>query len=240
MNITVITISLLFLFGGNKPNIDTASSVEVSRLQNDVNEANYWSDKPLTQRQVKAEIFARSTSDTEHEVLAIIPDLNATYLYKRCGKSLLLVDSDEEWLLWNIQNERPIPSDTYEQKETKKYASLISASDKFVATIHIDPEGPSLFKIDSKEKRSRLKDIQEAAANLFQERPLDIRVAPFSENTSQINAIIPSRSDFVTFSLVRHTCGDGTVQVGRVLPLKAIRPLLREKIEKRGSAININ
>jgi hypothetical protein len=62
-------------------------------------------------------------------------------------------------------------------------------------------------------------------------------VAYFSEFTDQIFVLIPDINEMVTFSVIKVCSGTEAVQVGREVPLSAVRSDLRRKIEATSTIV---
>jgi hypothetical protein len=119
----------------------------------------------------------------------------------------------------------------YLSSQLARFSDFVVHARRIEHALTIDSDPSVLFRVDSEFGIHRTAQIEHAARTLFHKRPLSLTIAGFSRNTDQILALVPSLGKLVTFSVVHSCSGDESIEIGRIEPLKSIRPDLRKRIE---------
>lgn len=202
-----------------------------------ISEQSFWRGATLPSKQVQLVLFLRrdssSASNASTEVLAIVPELNATFRSRLCGETLLPEGGWTGWLGWIDSTSTKIDPDEYLKTEISRFTEVVRAAQRSDTTLSLgEPDPAVLFKIDRKNRDRRIAQIEEVAGELYQSRPLRMRISDFSEFTTQINAEFPDQGTMVTFAVIRGCRGADKVVVGKELPLRSVRADLRKLIEE--------
>ena len=229
---------------GAQPSAETYAAI-ASDVGTEISERSYWYGIPVPTEAMRLIVFAadgRSFGEAQSsfDILAILPDLNATYRYCSCGgNEPVLVQRENGWLTWPYPGGKKIDSEEYEREQTSRYATFIAHAKKSEHTVMSTSDPAKLFQVDPHVKVVRLAQIEHAAKRLFDKRPLRIIVANFSSRTEQIDGVIPALGEMVTFSVLHSCKGRATVEVGRETRLRLVRSGLRKRIEANGTVLEI-
>jgi hypothetical protein len=224
-----------------RKSVDTHSSIDAD-LRAQVGERSFWFGPPLQASEIRVVIFQAAGTNSsitkrEFEALAIVPDMNATYKYSFCGDDLHTAAREGGWVAWPEPESKKIPPDEYLAQQISQYSEFVAHARRIDQALTISSEATTLFHVKAEFRGRRLLQIQNAANSLFHKRPLRMAVANFSEFTEQIFVLIPDINEMVTFSVIKACSGTETVQVGREVPLSAVRSDLRKKIEATSTIV---
>lgn len=223
------------------PAVDRAKVAK--ELSATIGEHSFWTGIQLPTAKLHAIIFdaqkTQENRDSDFDVLAIVPDINATYRYRLCEQRAIPVGRTEGWLTWLYSDANRVGADEYGNQVISQFHKFIAHAKRSDETLTIASGSAALFRVHPELKATRLAEIQRAAGELFHKRPLRLLVANFSETTEQINALAPGLGEMVTFS-VNHSCAaKDRVEVGREVPLKPVRPELRARIEANSTILTL-
>jgi hypothetical protein len=250
----IITTSLVLLVLGSlalhqdsrvlaspRKSVVTHTSIDAD-LRAQVGERSFWFGPPLPAPEIRVVIFqaARTNSSIiqrEFDTLAIVPDMNATYKYSSCDADLLTEAREGGWVAWPEPESKKIRPEEYLAQRISQYSDFVAHARRINQTLTVSSEAATLFHVDAEFRSQRLLQIQNAANSVFHKRPLRMAVAYFSEFTDQIFVLIPDINEMVTFSVIKVCSGTETVQVGREVPLSAVRSDLRRKIEATSTIV---
>jgi hypothetical protein len=244
INILIIRISaqLLFLaFAGLTQQTVAAKSVDkgfncelasAEQLEAHISEEGFWEGDTLPARQLRLVLFLStddiSTEDRSCEVLAIVPDLNATYKFRFCSEGSI---PEGGWAEWAGTPSQKVAPDTYLATELSRFSDFVAHARKEERILTTNSDPLILFRFEPALKARRIAQIEHATETAFHEQHLKIRIANFSALTHQINVLIPAVKQMVTFSVINGCTGEDKVSIGRELSLGSIRADLRKRIE---------
>jgi hypothetical protein len=253
-SILITRISLLCLAVGFAaialaPAAQSQQSVIYSGIANDISadtgERSFWDEIPLPASEVRLIIFEADDpkgggSATAFDALAIVPELNATYEYRLCGERVLRVWSEDLWITWTpwvwSPGGKKIDPDEYTTRQISKFSDFVSHAKRTDRVLGLTRDPATLFHARPDFKAERIAQLRQAAMEFFR-KSLRIEVANFSEATNQINTVIPATGEMVTFSVIRECSKDDDVEVGKVYPLRSVRPDLWKKIEANSTTL---
>lgn len=228
------------------PSSDATVEV-ISDIQANVGERSFWDDIVLPSSKLDVTIFlarggSTSAADSEPDILAIVPELNSTYEYRTCEPRVLKVRKQESWVTWSGSwasvSPNKVDARTYMSQQITKFSALISRSKRIDRTLTISRDPKRLFHPDPEFQGRRIAQI-EVAAKALVDKPFRMRIGDFSESTDQIQAIVPSIGQMVTFTVIRSCSKGDSVEVGKEHPLSAVRSSLRNKLEANSTAVRV-
>ncbi len=248
---SLLCLALVYLSYGQSFN-DVAGTSVISALKHPnvvneltarIGEESFWAGIQLPTRNLRAIVYEAQSpqvsGSVDFDALVIVPEIDATYQYRLCGKKIIPVNRTEEWLTWRYADSARINADEYMRQQESQFGNFISRAKRSDETLKVGSGPDALFRIDSKLKTARLSEIEKAAGNLFHKRPLRLTVADFSATTEQINALVPALGKMVTFSVTQSCTAEDRVEVGREVPLKSIRSDLRARIETNSTTLTM-
>lgn len=207
-------------------------SASLKQLEAYISEEHFWEGNELPARKLRVVLFVSSSGhnggDDACEVLAIVPDLNATYKFRFCGAGSI---PEGGWTEWAGVPPQEFAPDKYLANELARFPDIVAHAKRTENVLEISSDPATLFRLDPTVKARRISQIEQAADAAFHQRPLEIRIANFSAYTHQINVFIPAAKQMVTFSVIGKCTGEATVSIGRELSLGSIRDDLRKRIE---------
>ena len=251
--ITIMRISLVWLsvmvsvqaqntLSGASRGVRASQLEMIEDIKADVGERNFWGGIALPSRDLRLVLFETASSSigtgASFDALAILPDLNAIYKYRLCGRKFLSVGQEGGWLTWSHPGGKQVSPDEYLTKQLARFADFVNRAKRSDQALSIESDPSSLFHPDSVLRGQRVAQIKSAIRTLFH-RPLKVKIAAFSQFTSQIHVLIPEIGEMVTISVMRPCSEAESVEVGREVPLKSVRKDLLDKIEVNSAVIAI-
>lgn len=200
----------------------------IAKVTAHIAEENFWGYSSLSNLKLNVIFFVADNEFkiADFDVLAILPEINETLKLQQCQTAPSIVTSGS-----GKSNKSSVQPQQYLTDEMSRFSGFIAHAKRFETLIRIPTDPETVFEADLSFRAKRVAQIKSALGSLVPERPLAIRVAYFSRFTDQINVLVPSRLAMFTMSVVHDSCSDESVEVGRQLSLKSIRPDLRRKID---------
>jgi hypothetical protein len=211
--------------------LDTQELMGVVRAQ--LNEERFWDIRPTGRTDSTVVLFIRRQQPektlrgdfSDFDALAILPELNLTFEYQICGNEPFLVVGS------GSSSTAPIEAKEYLATEEKRMSEFIAQAKEFTSSVQIQDNAADLFKVEPEFERKRIEQIKLALKTYVHKRPVTIRIAKFSKFTKQIAALAPSLGQMFMVSVVNRTCGQESVEIGKIHSLKSVRAELRSKID---------
>lgn len=245
---TLIEISFVILFPSlgvaqnlpaKEPDVRQVTEQIVDGFTAQLNEERFWDLLPVPARGSRVLVFKaaeamQKSADQNFNVLAIFPDTNTTIKYR-------LSDGCLESQDWPGSPSKNIPADEYVKLQKSAYADFISRAVEFEGYMKLEPspDPATLFRVDSELKSKRIKQIKGTIKNYIHKKDYKITIASFSMYTTQINVLIPATREMFTMSVLHLGCPEESVALGRILPVKSIKPDLLQKIEANSTSMEI-
>lgn len=226
-------------------NAVSADRLVVDAISARISDESFWLGEPLTRERPSIVLYSKSAgekSTTNTQVLAIVPDLNATYKFQVCGTNLILEEGWGPSIGTNSAETQSLSQDKYLRHELDRFSDFISGSIKSEDFLSLSSDPNKLFTGSAVLKAQRTSQIRMAAMNLFQGRgPLRMVVGDFSPLTTEIRAFLPATKQAVVFNVVDSCDGEQIVAVGRVRRLgsNAADRAFIGRIEAHGGVITI-
>jgi hypothetical protein len=209
------------------------ASVVIEKIAAHIAEERFWGLMPAGRAKLDLVLFVanKGYEKADFDLLAIVPQINETLEMRNCQRQPPVFV--QGWGHSDSSKDRP---DEYLKKELEHFPELISRANRYDTVISIASDPVALFKLQPALRNKRVEQIKSALSQLIPQRPLRIRIAYFSALSDQIEVLVPQVDEMFTMSVVHESCDKESVQVGRELALRSIRPDLKEKIEKYSTA----
>jgi hypothetical protein len=221
-------------YSGGRPQ---SESRVVEKIAAHISEENFWAPVSTNKSELKLILFTgdEKPNSADMDALAVIPEINETLKIQMC-------QTEPAIILGGSANSDfgKVEAIKYLGDELARYADFVAHSKKSETIVRVISDPSKLFSSDAAFNAKRIDQIKAALGALVHERPLALRVSSFSKLTDQIEVLVPPRGEAYTMSVIHSSCSDESVEVGREIPLKSIRPDLRRKIEVHSISAPLN
>lgn len=219
---------------GQRPQVESHIADKITA---DISEEHFWGFGSINSMELKLTLFiADGQPNTgDFDVLAVLPEINETLQLRSCQTEPAIIVRDTA-----NSDLGKVEATNYLSAEMKRYSSFIIDAKKSERIVHVVSDSNDLFSSDAAFRSKRVEQIKSALGALVHQRPLALKIASFSKFTDQIEVLVPSQGELYTMSVVHTSCSEESVEVGREIALKSVRPDLRKKIEMHSISVTIN